>query len=906
MNFTGGLSVLRVSELNLDIDLEEWWCRNSFIHPSLKLSKFVEEILLQGTKNIIIFIDEIDSLLNLEFKDDFFAFIRSCYNKRTEKLKYRHLTIALLGVATPSDLIKDKNHTPFNIENRAIELTGFQLDEVKPLETALVEVADNPSAVMKEVLAWTGGQPFLTQWVCQLICTSGLRIAAFKETETVSEIINQRIVENWLARDKQQHLQTIRDRILNNEQLACKFLALYQQILQQAEIPADDSSDILQLRLSGLVVKQQGKLKVYNRIYKSVFNETWVASELRNLRPYTEAFLAWLGSNRHESHLLQGEDLRFALQWADGISLSEHDYQFISASQEREFAIGQQRALRQQRKAQQKLANVLHKTKLGMCIGLAVLALSIFGATTAELSRQATVKATQLEQAGVNALQQFSESNQIDALVSAMQAGRELKHLVKEAPLVKYPAYSPMFSLQTILLNIQEQNRIEFGSLNSSHDIGFSPDGKTLAYANVGDEEMIILWRDGTSITTFKGHNGTMTSISFSPDGQILVSGSADKTIKLSKSDGTLIKTLTEHEDGVNSVSFSPSGQTFASASNDKTIKLWKRDGTLIKTLTEHSDRVNSVIFSPSGQTFASASDDKTIKLWRSDGTFIKTLTGHEDGVSSVSFSPSGKTLASASSDGTIKLWKRDGTPITTIKGHSEPVYRVSFSPDGRNLASGDSGGNIKLWDANGKEVKTIIGHTGEIFSVRFSPDGRTLVSTGSDGIIKFWKLDSSPIKVFTREGQAVSFSPDGETLVSASHNKTIKLRKPDGTLIKTLTGRSGPVSSITFSPDGETLASAHVKGALKYWHRDGTNIITQALGDSATLTSVSFSPDGQILAAASQNKTIELLRRDRTSIATLTGHKDIVRSVSFRPDGQILASGSDDKTIKLWKRDGS
>ncbi len=309
--FYGGFVSHLVSEFNLDIDLEDWWCKHSFIHPSLRLSKFVEEVLLQGTQNIVIFIDEIDSILNLNFKDDFFTFIRSCYNKRAEKPKYNRLTIALLGVATPEDLIKDKNHTPFNIENRAIELTGFQLNEVKPLETALVPVADNPQAVMKEVLTWTGGQPFLTQWVCQLICTSGLRIAAFKEAESVSTILRSHIVENWLAQDKQQHLHTIRDRILNNEQLACRFLGLYQQILQHGEIPADDSPEILQLRLSGLVVKQEGKLKVYNRIYKSVFDDIWVAKELRNLRPYAEAFLAWEASNRHESHLLRGEDLRY-------------------------------------------------------------------------------------------------------------------------------------------------------------------------------------------------------------------------------------------------------------------------------------------------------------------------------------------------------------------------------------------------------------------------------------------------------------------------------------------------------------------------------------------------------------------------------------------------------------------
>lgn len=953
--FYGGFVSYLVSEFNLDIDLEDWWRQHSFIHPSLRLSKFVEDVLLQETQNIVIFIDEIDSLLNLNFKDDFFAFISSCYNKRAEKPKYNRLTIALLGVATPSDLIKDKNHTPFNIENRAIELTGFQLHEVKPLETALAPVADNPLAVMKEVLAWTGGQPFLTQWVCQLICTSGLQIAAFKEAESVTAILRQRIIENWLARDKQQHLQTIRDRILNNEQLACRFLGLYQQILQHGEIPADDSPEILQLRLSGLVVKQSGKLKVYNRIYKSVFDDTWVASELGNLRPYAEAFLAWSASNRHQSHLLQGEDLRKALTWGDGKSLSEQDYQFLSASQEREFEEGQQRtqtALLQEKQAQQQLTQVQRKTKRRMYVGVGVLALSIFGAIWARLDAQTAIKVLQLEQAGINALRQYSESSQIDALVSAMQAGRELKNLVKQAPLANYPTYSPLLSLQTILFNISisrsilEQNRIELAPGTSS-DIRFSPDGKTLASANV--DGTIKIWRrNGANITTIKGHSGTVTSVNFSPDGQILASASVDKTIKLWKRDGTLIKTITGHKDEVKSVSFSPDGQILASASADKTIKLWKRDGALIKTLTEHREGVKSISFSPDGQILASASYDKTIKLWKRDGALIKTLTGHEDQVWSVSFSPDGKTLASASRDKTIKLWKRDGTLIKTLTGHSNWVASVSFSPDGKTLASADYEGKIKLWNLDGEEIKTITGHNSWVNSVSFSPDGKTLASTSQDGTIKFWKLDAINETPFKHGAEVfnVTFSPDGKTFASTSFDKTIKLWKRDGTLIKTLTGHSSVVFNVSFSPDGMIFASSSFDKTIKLWKRDGT-LIKTLTGHSGSVNSVSFSPDGQTFASASEDKTIKLWKRDGTLIKTLsvnndglnhlifspdsktlaidyldktfkllnlegkeiktfTGHSAQVNNVSFSPDGQTLASASSDKTVKLWKRDGT
>lgn len=140
-----------------EFDLETWWHENDLLSPVQKLSKFIETILLgKITQKIVIFIDEIDSLLSLNFKDDFFAAIRACYNRRVDKLEYQRLTFALLGVATPSDLISDKNRTPFNL-GTAIQLSGFQLQEAAPLAKGLV---DNKQQVLAEVLHWTGGNLF--------------------------------------------------------------------------------------------------------------------------------------------------------------------------------------------------------------------------------------------------------------------------------------------------------------------------------------------------------------------------------------------------------------------------------------------------------------------------------------------------------------------------------------------------------------------------------------------------------------------------------------------------------------------------------------------------------------------------------------------------------------------------
>lgn len=272
-----------VGSLNLyeTFDLETWWYKHSLLAYVQRFSRFIEVILLPSIpQNIVIFIDEIDSILSLNFKvDDFFAAIKACYNNRADKPAYRRLTFALFGVATPSDLIQNKNRsTPFNI-GRAIELTGFQWHEAQPLGQGLEGKANRPLAVLAPVLDWTGGQPFLTQKLCNLILMSNNCILAGSEAEYVEELVESQIIENWESQDEPEHLRTIRDRILYSSERKSQLLQLYQQILQTGEIQATNEPEHVELRLTGLIVKQQDKLRVYNRIYESVFNQSWVDAQ---------------------------------------------------------------------------------------------------------------------------------------------------------------------------------------------------------------------------------------------------------------------------------------------------------------------------------------------------------------------------------------------------------------------------------------------------------------------------------------------------------------------------------------------------------------------------------------------------------------------------------------------------
>ncbi len=292
------------------------------------------------------------------------------------------------------------------------------------------------------------------------------------------------------------------------------------------------------------------------------------------------------------------------------------------------------------------------------------------------------------------------------------------------------------------------------------------------------------------SIKTLKGHTESVDSVAISSNGETIVSGSLDKTIKVwNLSNGTLLRTLIGHTNTVDSVVISPDRQTLVSGSWDKTIKVWNvSSDNPLRTMNGHTSLVTSLAISSDGQTLVSGSSDKSIKIWNlkvwdlSGGNLIRTLNGHTHEISSVAISSDGQTLASTSWDSTIKIWNlNSGKEIRTLIGHIGPVRTVAISPDGQTLASGGNDFTIKIWNvSNGKEIRTFIGHANAVASLTFSPNGQTLVSGGYDSTIKVWNLLSgnqiASLKGHTSTVVSVAISPDGQTLVSGSADKTIKV----------------------------------------------------------------------------------------------------------------------------------
>lgn len=599
------------------------------------------------------------------------------------------------------------------------------MHEAQPLVQGLVGKVSNPEVVLKEVLEWTGGQPFLTQKLCRLISTSPSVMPASSEVEWIEDLVRSRVIENWEATDEPEHLKTIRDRILKSEQRAASLLGLYQQILQQSEVAVDGSPEQLELRLSGLVVEQQDKLRVYNRIYSSVFNQNWVDKELKKLWPYAEALGAWVAPKyQNKLHLLQGQALRDAQEWAEYKSLTRLDYQFLSESYKYE--------------ANQSLTRAQQKAKWLIGIGSTILTISLVGAVTVVgwVIRDFRIEQVETFNSTSEKLLAFDQS--LEALIASVKGGQQLKEMFMPPNELKAVTVD---TLQRIIDKIQ--NRLE-------------------------------------------GHTGEIYSVNFSQDGQLIASASEDKTVKLWNRERKELESLKGHSDRVWSVSFSHNSQTIATASWDKTVKLWDRKGKVIGTLDGHNDWVFSVSFSPDDRTIASVSRDRKVILWGLDDKKIKRQwnTKHKNNVVDVSFSPDGKIIATASDDGTAKLWNQNGNLPRTLKGHLNEVNSVNFSPDGKVIATASDDGTAKLWNQNGNLLRTLRGHSERVMSANFSADSRTIATASFDKTVKLWKLDGTPLETFRGHNDWVwdaNFSSNREMLASASRDRTIRLWKING-----------------------------------------------------------------------------------------------------------------------------
>ncbi len=933
----------------------EWWSSVSSLTPVSRLKIFFEDIIFPQVKeNIVVFMDEIDSMLNLDkeifSRDDFFAIIRSFYNERADNPNYQRLNFVIIGVAAPNDLISDKERTPFNI-GLPIHLTNFTLDEAEALLIGFAGIKTDKKKLLKAILNWTGGQPVLTQMLCKQIAENETIIE--NPAQTLRKHVHKLFLSKDLLGDENNNLIHIHNRMISSEQHSVKMLSIYQEIVNKKTIKINkEDSTHIQLMLTGIVINSRGNFKIANRIYEKKFTSKWVVEELEKIdRPYAADISRWLEMGKAESTALKGEVLKKAYKWAASRNdLTETEREFIDFLRRMErkrnrriwalfLVIGVPLLLfslyknfqynEEVQKAIEFAAEVQAKTKEVELKNKKLNEINKEREEALKLTEIEKKKAKEKEQKAIMAKKKeqyhkkIAEKEKQKAEAAAENANRVKTALELVSKALQIADTDPTRSIGMIYqskkydlndINQNASNKVYaenffyktlFNKEIEIEESCFSKDGKYIISKTL--EHVFIYNIKTKQYKALKMNIGANCRIVILPEREEIFTYSQD-TVKFWTLSGNVKRQFYWHQVSFMNAYFSSDGKNIYTSLAGEGVTIWNENGKKISTIPEKDGYILSVAISPDNRFILTGNDGNTAHLWNKKGELLRTFEEHRSWVNDVAFSPDGNYILTGSEDKTAILWTIDGTPIIHLDKIMYGIRKVGFSPDGNYIVTCSYDKELKMWDYSGNEVLSLKGSDDVINFFCFSPDGKSIVSTSEARVSKLWLLQGREYNNYRgheRKVECVSFSPFMKYFASGSSDKTIVLWKIDGEKRLTYRGHTASVNSIDFSPDGKTLISGSSDKTLKIWNLQG-KILASVVAHKKDITCVRFSPDGKKIASASIDGTVKIWGKNGELIAKIKNkNRAPVWAVGFSPDGKKIVIGSDDKTVKIKDLNG-
>lgn len=443
------------------------------------------------------------------------------------------------------------------------------------------------------------------------------------------------------------------------------------------------------------------------------------------------------------------------------------------------------------------------------------------------------------------------------------------------------------------------------------------------------DKTSVKLWDAGTGqlLRKLEAHKSEVTSVAFSPDDRMLVTGDAIGHVKLWNIDsGRVVARLDGHTRRIAAIVFVPDGSRVLTASGDNTVGQWDvtTGQELPKLILKHPDSILAMQSIPGGNLIVTSCKDRQLRVWNADeARVVQTIGPFQSDIRSVSVSSDGRRLLIASSEErTVRLWdletKRE-IQVLSPEGHLGPLvnlkqsggllWSTTFQPETSDVLT-MAGSDVRLWDAKtGRERMSFSPH-GPVASAHFSPDGDLIVTGSKDNSAKIWDAKTGHV-VRKLEGEHTGFvntaifSPDGKSVLTASDDKTAKLWDvKTGAVIKTLDGHQDHVRSAVFSSNGQFIVTTSSDKLARLWKVETGKVVREFKGHKWAVICADISSDGKMLVTGSEDQTAiiwDVNTGKRLYEQPLSGHTASVTSVSFSPDGSRVITGSNDQTAKLW-----
>lgn len=891
--------------MGVEREVPRFWQERQAVSPMQRFFEFLRDVLLPATTDpIVIFIDETDALLSLPFSaDEMLAGIREAYNRRAHDPEYERLAFCLLGVAIPTDLIRDSRTTPFNIGTR-IELHDFTLRELGKFAEAL---GINGARLIQRVHYWTNGHPYLTQTLCQAI-SKDPEIRTAKDVDSL-------VKAQFLSPNSRQTNSTLADvasRALHAgdlepwpDRFRADLLSAYGAAWQGKRVPDDDSNRVIALlKLSGLTRSDGETIRVRNRIYRRVFDREWVRENMpdQELRRQRRAFA--LGALR--SGIV---GLAFTLVVA------------IMAIRNANLARTAQEAAKVARKAQ------AESEKFSYRAYVLTLANANESFAKGEYDKALSVLA-ELEdqpQTGWELSYTAKRFHRVGRFIKAHN-GRILS--------MDFLPDGRLFSIAIdgflALWDASTGKATRIYQMPKASMLGAAyPDGKDLALLDY--EGNVYRFELATGQIRWQSHVGTAkpNSISVSPDGKyvLAVADTQLPSYVCSAATGQVVKSIPPGKGTVQCAAWSPTGDRLVLSYDREN----RRQETVMLDLAGWRQRwrrqwdgetVLALRFSPDGRrligTHALGSEAEIDQDTGVEGPRHEIHGNWPYGISAL---PDHRGWVTSGLDGYLRFWSDDFKRKVGERRFSEPVWRSAVDPQGRLAATATATGEIHIWqipsDRDDPQAYGPVWHAfpgRPIFSFALTPDRqRVVVSLGGNAP----KGGASLVCLRISDGKTVwekdvpstvdriSFSPDGR-LFAANFGGEKQV-----SLVETLTGAllcRLPGLSAAFSPDGETLAigSAGPNGYQQGWVSTVRTRNWERIASISALyydvISLDYSPDGSQLAIGGGDLRVRVV--EPTGLHTkllLRGHSNLSRCVRFDPSGTKLFSTGDDGTLRIW-----